>query len=1416
MRAGDDAQRFTVTPHSDADRVADLAVALGAPPDAVLVIDGDPVDAGTALAASGIANGSIVELAPSESAARRGGGEISSDVVAEVACVAGPDCAPWEALRMGRYVIGRSSSAGICLDDPRVELHHALIEIDEEQLRLTQLTGNVPLCVNGEPIGSTVEVVLPAVIAVGSSELRFRRAAEPVRTETVGTRSASGLADLGSIVAAPSDPWRRVVHRAPDQPDGEIAPLMTIPLAATSHRSPPATALIGAAVAVLGAGVIAVVLGQAMFALFAVFGACASGATWGVGAASAWRSNRRERRRAATDRLRFLADLERERQAAHDRRRCAAPAVEDLIAAGVAMAQRTAVRSGVWRRRAGEQGRGGAEGRWAGDPAQFRAVVGRGTSHWNPVLDGEVPSDLASAVERSTRLVDVPDAVSLNCGDLVTVQGDRSARHSLIRSMLCQLAVMYGPADWQLVVVSADPSAWEWTAWLPHSRRVQHRQPIIDPSDDMLLAATLGDEFDRSRATVLLVDDPSRFAVRTGHLRRFIDRTSPLTLTCVGPETAVPAMTCTAIVAGPTGRVWVPMLHGDPVSAGGDLRMCGVSERRATQLARALARLVDPEASSLLASNLPASVTLSQIEPMLGGDTAAGSSDMERSEAVSMVCHRWKSAGHDPAPRTAIGWSADGVVEVDLVGDGPHALIAGTTGAGKSELLRTLVVGLALRQSPDHLTFILVDYKGGSTFDRCADLPHTVGVVTDLDAGLAERALVSLDAELHRRERLLRSVGAMDLADYRQHVDTTVLPRLVVVIDEFAALAKELPDFLAALIGVAQRGRSLGVHLILATQRPAGVVNDDIRANTNLRLALRLNDTSDAHDVVGDVTPAQFARAAPGRAALRLGPGELIILQAAHCSGPLLRPAPGLSVVASRAAASKGHHSEPTELDVAVRVAIEAARELAITAPHRPWIDALPYRLTRAMVDLVAGAVDHRGVGVIDDPAQQRSRVLRWDRDTGNLALIGALGSGTTSTMRAVIAERCRRRTPDTEHWYVIDARGESSLDELTALGHVGAVVRLHEPERLHRVLDRLVGEIDRRTATASDPRCVSLALDGLHALRTALSSVEYAATLALLERVLCDGPAVGVMSCWTDGVVGAVRSATAAETWVFRCDNREVAQIAGVTPVESDHPGRLRVASTGHEAQVAIDAGQIAGPTQLQAGDGAAAGPSPVEVLPYRVVAGESAGPSGRQTRRGLDLDIGLAYSDLSVVSLRVPDGDHVFLGGAASTGKTNALRHIVATWRTVHPSGEVIVVDRRRPLPVDLDTEGRARAASLLIVADDADRVDDPDGRLASIVKSGRRDVTVVAAGRLEAVRAAYGHWARDVARSRCGLIFASAGEVDGDLLGVVLPRRTPVAARPGLAWAVDGSGHRLVQIFEAQPFDGLTGNQRGWTPE
>jgi S-DNA-T family DNA segregation ATPase FtsK/SpoIIIE len=169
---------------------------------------------------------------------------------------------------------------------------------------------------------------------------------------------------------------------------------------------------------------------------------------------------------------------------------------------------------------------------------------------------------------------------------------------------------------------------------------------------------------------------------------------------------------------------------------------------------------------------------------------------------------------------------------------------------------------------PEALTFVLVDYKGGSAFRECARLPHTVGLVTDLDAHLVSRELDSLGAELKRRERLLAYAGAKDLEDYvalrshdsQDHHALPAIPRLVIVIDEFAGLVAELPDFVPGLVGIAQCGRSLGIHLVLATQRPTGVVSPEIRANTALRICLRVTDDAESRDVLDAPDAARIPR----------------------------------------------------------------------------------------------------------------------------------------------------------------------------------------------------------------------------------------------------------------------------------------------------------------------------------------------------------------------------------------------------------------------------------------------------------------------------------------------------------------------------------------------------------------------------
>jgi hypothetical protein len=253
-----------------------------------------------------------------------------------------------------------------------------------------------------------------------------------------------------------------------------------------------------------------------------------------------------------------------------------------------------------------------------------------------------------------------------------------------------------------------------------------------------------------------------------------------------------------------------------------------VSAAWCSRLARALSALRDisgetedsalPGASRLL--------DVLQLEPPTG-------------DAISA---RWRMGGQSTT--AVIGESYDGPFGIDMRRDGPHGLIAGTTGSGKSELLQTIVASLAVANTPENMTFVLVDYKGGSAFKDCVKLPHTVGMVTDLDAHLVERALESLGAELKRREHILAAADAKDIEDYqdlvRRDPSHAPVPRLLIVIDEFASMVRDLPDFVTGLVNIAQRGRSLGIHLLLATQRPSGVVSPEIRANTNLRIALRV------------------------------------------------------------------------------------------------------------------------------------------------------------------------------------------------------------------------------------------------------------------------------------------------------------------------------------------------------------------------------------------------------------------------------------------------------------------------------------------------------------------------------------------------------------------------------------------------
>lgn len=314
-----------------------------------------------------------------------------------------------------------------------------------------------------------------------------------------------------------------------------------------------------------------------------------------------------------------------------------------------------------------------------------------------------------------------------------------------------------------------------------------------------------------------------------------------------------------------------------------------------------------------------------------------------------------------------LGVGTDGPVTVDLVADGPHAVVGGTTGSGKSELLVTWVLAIASAHGPEAVNFLLVDFKGGAAFAPLSGLPHVVGTVTDLDESSATRALESLAAELRHRESFLAEHGARSMPELSHGHG---LARLVIIVDEFAALTSGFPALHDLFADIAARGRSLGVHLILCTQRPAGSVRDAVLANCALRISLRVNNRADSVAVIGESDAAELPRHPAGRAIVSHAEG-LTIVQLALAGK-----------TDAAAIADRWHPSSPV---------------------RRPWLDPLPARLMPTDLPGIKGS----GLvfGLIDRPElQSREPAIYEPGEHGHLLVVGGRRSGKSGALAAIAA----------------------------------------------------------------------------------------------------------------------------------------------------------------------------------------------------------------------------------------------------------------------------------------------------------------------------------------------------------------------------------------------------------------------------
>ncbi|QQS23614.1 MAG: hypothetical protein IPM43_09115 [Actinomycetota bacterium] len=1331
--------------------VADLAHALGWPT-AELSIDGDVAPASAALSRCGLREGSVVERS---SAARES--EVGAALVLEVE--AGPDAGHRIPLLPGRHVVGRSPTADVKLADSELEPHHLLVEVTAEPrgAAVLQLAGRGRA--GNDDAGTTDAVFLTPgrrrsvaagdSLSVGGSLLVFRAAG-----------SGSGCpAQVEPRCPDEAGPWRRTVHRGGVEQPNVPAPVEVPAEEAAPTGAPPAV-LGPALTGLVAAGVIAAVTGQRLILLIGAVGALVAAAAWGAHHVGRWRAERRRRRSWQHALERFESALAAQQQLRAGARRKRLPALPAVVA--------RAESGQVWSWRA------------ENDDAWW-VSIGPGRIEAEPELAGE-PADTAvwAIAQRHGHLGDVPVELDLAPGTVTGIAGPNA--RALARSMLVQLATAVGPSDWRLIVESRDTRSWAWTRWLPQLGAVE---PEGSSPDGMVVA---------------LVDDPALVSARTAPLRRLLVSGRPAAVVVLATTVQELPAWCTCTVELTRDGRAKRRGHGRPPAVA---RLAGLSAALAEHAAAALAQWRDPELDDPH-RQIPEVVSAAAI---LGADLPEA------------ILARWSLGGADPSPSAPLGIAADGVVEVDLVRDGPHALVAGTTGSGKSELLRTLVLGLALSAPPDFCSLVLVDYKGGAAFDACARLPHVVGVVTDLDDRLAERVLRSLEAELRRREAVLRRHGVHDLSGLRSLPDAEPLARLVVVVDEFATLAAELPGFLGALVSVAQRGRSLGVHLVLATQRPGGVVSDDVRANTNLRIALRVQDASDSTEVIGDAVAATLPRAFPGRAVLRLGAGELIVFQAA-CTAVGRAPGGAMPRVEGRRPVPEG---DGGSLGSMVRAVEEAALAWPGGSATAPWLPALPRKITPTdLADLLADlhvdlhdgdARDEVVVGCADDPDRQRRVAVSWSA-TGHLLVAGAHGSGVTSTLVGIARALAARHTPDEIHLYAIDGRADLRLRELADLDHVGAVVGVAEAERLARLVELLHA---RSTSGDSAVRTVVL-VDGLDVVRRALDDGRSGEWLDRFDQVLAQGPARGVVAVIAVEHVAAVPAAIMSmcpQRWVMKVSDPADATLCGVpagrVPAPGAAPGRAVLWPELIEAQLATPDGWP--PPRRRAGRRTAGAPrclpAAIGLLPADVGADVVAGQS-RWSDTGAVLAVGLGAASRAVVCVDVPLGEHLLVVGPSRSGRTSVLTRFAESWvdamgaapaASTGAGAEVLWCSgrRRERAAVTLGELGRLSVIDrrTLVVVDDADMFDDPDGRLVRAM-SAHPGLTVVAAGRPGPLRAAYGHWTQVVRRSRHGLLLDGVDALDADLLGAVIPRGRREPAAPGRGWlVVDGDAKEVVQI-------------------
>ncbi|MDR1033868.1 MAG: hypothetical protein LBL41_03775 [Bifidobacteriaceae bacterium] len=686
----------------------------------------------------------------------------------------------------------------------------------------------------------------------------------------------------------------------------------------------------------------------------------------------------------------------------------------------------------------------------------------------------------------------------------VTSHDETPALHAIMHFLIAQLAVLHSPKDLEISYIGAptDTFAFDYLKWLPHF--VNFSDIVDSVQKDALRRGNSknllkGDsknaepEHANGKARVIIVNNAPKEMMSDLRLlyEKAADKSLFLLFLTAHPAN-LPQFVMTYFVDSEKTIYYKKRgekAHIDVLEL--------VQYDEIYRIARTISALSDALEVQNYATKIPKFVTLPELFPA------------DIMQSPNAIIENWS---RNSKIRALLGATQENLrsgagFTLDFTADGPHMLLGGTTGSGKSELLQSLIFSLAASTSPEKLTFLLIDYKGGAALSDANKLPHSVGLITDLDEHLSTRALISLRAELLRREKILRRYGAKDLQTLQNMLSKTanttidantsenaenaydnsdIFPSLMIIIDEFATLVKEIPEFIDGILDVAQRGRSLGVHLVLATQYPAGVIKENIRANTNIKMALRTANDTGSLDIVSDKVAHTFDISQPGRAVVRIGSNDLVHFQSAYIGDNSLERAknPHITIseftsfgerelqenIGTKAIKTQVNTQEVTKTDADYILAQvkTANKTLKLPAPRKPFLDPLPKTLHRN--DIAApNSATQLILGKTDIPAEQAQLSAILDlNDITSALTIGETRCGKTNALQVLASEALKNTQSAGENafLYIITANPDE-FNAFENLPQTGAIINITDIERLRRLAMFLDSELHANAKNA-------------------------------------------------------------------------------------------------------------------------------------------------------------------------------------------------------------------------------------------------------------------------------------------------------------------------------------------------------------